>query len=1171
MNYKRLFKILLYDKPLLTGILFFIMPIAVVIGYAIRPYVTMQEDAWLYMTGAVNILNGRGYVDSDWMPIQARGPMLSIIMAISMWMNGGTTPENAIILVVVINLIGLLFLGLIGERFIGKGVGIMGVGIILNIPFLKDYLFSRLMTDGLQSGLFITYLFFCLLVIETGNIKYWRFIGVILGIAFLAKESSILWAPLPLIMILIDRRITPNNLRLEANKLLNFISYFFISIFPWFVYFYQVTGNIFFMDRINDQIYKLQALVGFNLVIVAGIAVAISFGLFFFLIWKKKQSRFIKKIQSVIINNTQFVGLLLLVSFFGFTFNYVRFDIVINYIQTQILSLFPFYLSLILWLIWIWIAFRSKNICYQFILLAGSAYFPIFSMLAKDNNHPRNLIGWMMLSCLLLPAILLWVSKKLRFLSGKKVKYLWGLISILLFGVAFINSVTIVRSKDLANQYRQIALSTSRWIKDSVPEGETMLVKYYARREIYVLTGGKYRLVPLTEETPKGWRSLSFTTPNALFTNSVEGEDPVVIQAVNTSPEISNNYLAVYPTEISNKLQAENAPYVIITGDGRASPLGFTQFFYCWRNSKLLNKFFSSVNSNEAAYIYKVDLQKPKIPNDCTTTTDTLSLDFMLKQAEQMAGPNGSGEVLKRPPNRLSFYPLRWQPYNGYLKLAKISQDQDDIFGAKAYYSLAASFRPKELLVDLIDQNQVDPDNELILIALADTYYYLGQSDKALEFFVKALNANSQSDFVLYSLGEYYFWEKDFDKAEKYLHDAIQLKPNSFEYRLKLVETYISMGNYEDAGKALLHMEQEWPLSSKVQNYRKLLEVSQLMQGGDLAGAVNLFNQYKNDLSIANNNIDHITAVDLIDLYNKLKFSENKQMIREDYFIIDDAKRILFMHAPSVYAFTFTVPEQSRLETSYTLSPEIWNPKFGDGVEFIIEITPEDNAEQLLLDKYIDPKNKNSHQKWFNHSISLSKWAGQTVTLTFETTPGPMGDARYDWAGWSEPRITVPVSYDFLSNFDQSEKSSSDTSQIRADQMDINYETRPVIFAHPNSRIAYNITLTTDPTLMFGVGMDPSVWDPAKGDGVEYNIYIARSNEPEKLYRVYHRIVDPKNNLDVRQWLDERVNLSQFGGQEVKIIFETTAGPNGNSDFDWAGWSRPVLVDGLNGSLEAQP
>jgi len=39
------------------------------------------------------------------------------------------------------------------------------------------------------------------------------------------------------------------------------------------------------------------------------------------------------------------------------------------------------------------------------------------------------------------------------------------------------------------------------------------------------------------------------------------------------------------------------------------------------------------------------------------------------------------------------------------------------------------------------------------------------------------------------------------------------------------------------------------------------------------------------------------------------------------------------------------------------------------------------------------------------------------------------------------------------------------------------------------------------------------------------------------------------------------VDLSRFGGQAVEIIFEALPGPDGNANYDWGGWSTPVLID----------
>jgi len=58
----------------------------------------------------------------------------------------------------------------------------------------------------------------------------------------------------------------------------------------------------------------------------------------------------------------------------------------------------------------------------------------------------------------------------------------------------------------------------------------------------------------------------------------------------------------------------------------------------------------------------------------------------------------------------------------------------------------------------------------------------------------------------------------------------------------------------------------------------------------------------------------------------------------------------------------------------------------------------------------------------------------------------------------------------------------------------------------------------------------------------------------------YNRYIDPKNNPEDRRWQDQVVDLSSYGGQTVDIVFEALPGPAGDANFDWGGWSTPVIV-----------
>jgi len=58
--------------------------------------------------------------------------------------------------------------------------------------------------------------------------------------------------------------------------------------------------------------------------------------------------------------------------------------------------------------------------------------------------------------------------------------------------------------------------------------------------------------------------------------------------------------------------------------------------------------------------------------------------------------------------------------------------------------------------------------------------------------------------------------------------------------------------------------------------------------------------------------------------------------------------------------------------------------------------------------QYLDPKQNTEHRRWRDTYLDLGSFAGQTVNLHFVTLPGPAGDERYDWGGWSAPVLIAP-------------------------------------------------------------------------------------------------------------------------------------------------------------------
>jgi hypothetical protein len=106
------------------------------------------------------------------------------------------------------------------------------------------------------------------------------------------------------------------------------------------------------------------------------------------------------------------------------------------------------------------------------------------------------------------------------------------------------------------------------------------------------------------------------------------------------------------------------------------------------------------------------------------------------------------------------------------------------------------------------------------------------------------------------------------------------------------------------------------------------------------------------------------------------------------------------------------------------------------------------------------------------------------------------------------------------------------------------------------SRIVYNLTLPSKPVLKYGIGLDPAIWNMS--DGVEFQISIEADGEVQK---IFSSILNPKENLTDRRWVDYELNLTNYANKQVKIIFETLPGEKNNINYDWAFWGTPVILN----------
>ena len=150
------------------------------------------------------------------------------------------------------------------------------------------------------------------------------------------------------------------------------------------------------------------------------------------------------------------------------------------------------------------------------------------------------------------------------------------------------------------------------------------------------------------------------------------------------------------------------------------------------------------------------------------------------------------------------------------------------------------------------------------------------------------------------------------------------------------------------------------------------------------------------------------------------------------------------------------------------------------------------------------------------------------------------------------------IVYQFLANAQSAQIPSYNRANVNfGNDITIDNQKRATMYEHPVAEVRFdNVVIPNNAVLQFGIGINPQVWDKT-GDGVTFEITVV--DEKSAKTQIFSRYIDPKSNSGDRKWFDQDVDLKDFAGQKVSLVFATTPGPRGDAGYDWACWSNPVV------------
>lgn len=151
------------------------------------------------------------------------------------------------------------------------------------------------------------------------------------------------------------------------------------------------------------------------------------------------------------------------------------------------------------------------------------------------------------------------------------------------------------------------------------------------------------------------------------------------------------------------------------------------------------------------------------------------------------------------------------------------------------------------------------------------------------------------------------------------------------------------------------------------------------------------------------------------------------------------------------------------------------------------------------------------------------------------------------------------IYYDFIKRLRSARIRRSDRERVLITSFTIGGKKENVLFENPNTEVTYKMKIPEESSLKFSLALNPEVWSPDKGKGVEFELRLNASGNSEK---IFSRFIDPKSRPEDRKWHDVEIDLGQYAKKRVAISFITRSE---NTDYGWAGWGRPrIVVPGLS-------
>lgn len=199
-----------------------------------------STDMAYYLSLAKNLYYGNGYVNPDLSPAIYRGPIFPALLALS-YLFFGKSVLSAILVERIFFALTIFAIYVLGKKLFNSETGFYAAVLALSVGVF-DRVFYFVWTDGpLLCFMLLIQILFWQAYKETSGYKQYVFMGALVGVAYLLKQTVILIAPLPFILWLFSSKYRTWE---TLKKLGVYAAILSLLVGSWMAYVYLVGGTL---------------------------------------------------------------------------------------------------------------------------------------------------------------------------------------------------------------------------------------------------------------------------------------------------------------------------------------------------------------------------------------------------------------------------------------------------------------------------------------------------------------------------------------------------------------------------------------------------------------------------------------------------------------------------------------------------------------------------------------------------------------------------------------------------------------------------------------------------------------------------------------------------------------------------------------------------------------